>query len=100
MFSDKLLTCVDCNSDFLFSAGEQQYFSVKRLTNEPKRCASCRVLFRAKRLGKSPDSTAEVICAECGDRARVSFRPSGQRPVYCTRCFMGRKEDLTIRTAV
>lgn len=91
MYTDKSLTCVDCCSNFLFSAGEQSYFNLKGLTNEPKRCASCRVLYRAKRQGKGPESTSEVICADCGDTARVAFRPNGDRPVYCTRCYMTKK---------
>ena len=29
----------------------------------------------------------EAICANCGKRCEVPFRPSGQRPVYCRDCF-------------
>lgn len=28
-----------------------------------------------------------TTCAECGDSCEVPFRPSGDRPVYCSRCF-------------
>lgn len=26
-------------------------------------------------------------CAECGDSCQVPFRPTGERPVYCSDCF-------------
>ena len=28
-----------------------------------------------------------VVCASCGNDATVPFRPSGDRPVYCSDCF-------------
>ena len=40
-FEDKQLTCVDCESIFLFTKGEQYYFASKGLV-EPKRCSRCR----------------------------------------------------------
>jgi len=38
---DKLLRCVDCGTDFIFTAGEQRYFLSKGLSI-PKRCPECR----------------------------------------------------------
>ncbi len=38
---DKILSCVDCGADFIFSAGEQLFFSSKGLAT-PKRCPECR----------------------------------------------------------
>ena len=38
---DVTLTCVDCNTDFTFTANEQSYFRNKCLL-PPKRCPSCR----------------------------------------------------------
>ncbi len=32
-----------------------------------------------------------VICEKCGERCEVPFRPTGDKPVYCSRCF--RKGD-------
>ena len=29
-------------------------------------------------------------CKECGKEARVPFKPSGDRPVYCSECFAKR----------
>ncbi|MBU2566632.1 hypothetical protein KKG46_03675 [Patescibacteria group bacterium] len=30
-----------------------------------------------------------VVCAECGDKCQVPFRPTGDRPVLCNECFRG-----------
>ncbi len=32
-----------------------------------------------------------ATCAKCGNRCEVPFRPTGERPVYCSDCF--RKGD-------
>jgi len=36
-------------------------------------------------------SMHQAICAECGKECEVPFRPSGDKPVYCSDCF-GKKE--------
>ena len=41
-FKDKTITCCDCHEDFTFTAGEQEFYQMKGLTNEPKRCKACR----------------------------------------------------------
>lgn len=28
-----------------------------------------------------------ATCAKCGNRCEVPFRPTGERPVYCSDCF-------------
>jgi hypothetical protein len=38
---DQLITCVQCNTEFEFSAVEQEYFKNKGF-NPPKRCPQCR----------------------------------------------------------
>lgn len=39
--TDKTLTCVQCQSAFIFSAGEQEFYEQKGF-QEPKRCPDCR----------------------------------------------------------
>ncbi len=41
-FQDKILKCVDCGTDFVFTAGEQLFFRDKQFKNEPKRCKNCK----------------------------------------------------------
>ena len=40
-YRDKVLKCIDCGTDFVFTAGEQLFFHDKKFTNEPKRCKNC-----------------------------------------------------------
>ena len=39
---DKTLTCKDCGAEFIFTEGEQAFYTEKGFTNEPQRCATCR----------------------------------------------------------
>jgi hypothetical protein len=38
---DRILICVDCNEEFVFTVSAQEYFLEKGFTEEPKRCKSC-----------------------------------------------------------
>lgn len=38
---DKKIICKDCGTEFVFTAGEQEFYAQKGLT-EPKRCKECR----------------------------------------------------------
>lgn len=34
-----------------------------------------------------------AICAECNKACEVSFRPTGEKPVYCNECFRANKSE-------
>ncbi len=88
MFEDKTLTCRDCGGEFIFSAGEQEFFAEKGFTNEPSRCPECRAARKQNRgHGNRQREMHDAICAGCGAETQVPFRPSGDRPVYCRECF-------------
>ena len=55
-FQDKPLQCSDCGTTFTFGSGEQEFFASKGLTNEPKRCASCRAVRKTQRYGDGDSS--------------------------------------------
>ncbi|MBE6071757.1 MAG: cytochrome C551 [Clostridium butyricum] len=40
--TDKTIVCKDCNEEFIFSVGEQEFYKEKGFENEPIRCSSCR----------------------------------------------------------
>ena len=42
MYQDKTLTCKDCGAEFVFTAGEQEFYAEKGFQNEPQRCKACR----------------------------------------------------------
>lgn len=87
-FADKKLTCRDCNSEFLFTIGEQGFYLEKGLLNEPQRCPDCRANRRRDRTASVTSKEATIIvCASCGREASVPFVPKLDRPVYCNDCF-------------
>lgn len=81
MYQDKTLVCQGCGVEFAFTAGEQQYYASHELTNEPRRCKTCR---DARKTGRRDSS--EVVCANCGTATIVPFKPRGDKPVYCREC--------------
>ena len=90
--ADRTLTCVECGGEFIFTAGEQEFFQTRGFGNEPKRCRSCRAVRRSEQRSggmyqEGPREMYPINCAECGHDAMVPFRPRGDRPVYCSDCF-------------
>ena len=85
-FEDKTLSCRDCHQPFTFTAGEQDFFALRQLMNEPKRCPNCRLLVRLQKTGKDPSQCTEVPCDDCGAATRIPFKPTGAKPVYCAPC--------------
>lgn len=33
----------------------------------------------------------DAVCADCGNSCKVPFQPSGEKPVFCSNCFGGKK---------
>jgi len=108
-FADKTITCRDCGMDFVFTAGEQEFYASKGFVNEPTRCPACRQA-RKSSMGASGGSgsgmrdsaprgnstastgtrervTYKTTCANCGQETTVPFVPRGTKPVYCSNCF-------------
>ena len=107
-YQDRTLQCVECGSDFIFSADDQEFHASKGFENDPKRCTTCRLRRREERGGggfsdgggfsggggfssgygsRPPREMHTVVCAQCGKDAQVPFKPTGDRPVYCSDCF-------------
>lgn len=90
---DKTISCRDCGQPFVFTAGEQEFYTLRQLQNEPRRCPNCRILQRVQKSGKDSSSCTEVPCHECGTITRVPFKPTGAKPVLCTNCFHRKKSN-------
>jgi CxxC-x17-CxxC domain-containing protein len=110
---DRTLTCRDCGQQFVFTAGEQEFFHSRGLMNEPGRCPACRAARKAGRADAggyaySSESAGftgahgprgsggydrprrelfPAVCSACGKATRVPFQPRGDKPVYCSDCF-------------
>ena len=105
-FSVTTLTCVDCNTEFAFTASDQQFYADRQFS-EPRRCPACRATRKAQRgdsggssygggggggyggggYSDRPREMFSATCDSCGKEARVPFRPTGSKPVYCSDCF-------------
>jgi len=115
-FSDRDLTCRDCGQPFTFTAGEQEFYQSRGLTNDPTRCPECRRARKDARGGgggyaysSSSDGFSgtgaggprgyggggdrprremfPATCSQCGKETQVPFQPRGDKPVYCSDCF-------------
>src|ERR1700710_2529980 len=94
-FMDRLLTCSDCNGEFIFTAGEQLFFFDKQFKNDPKRCKPCKSKRAAGKVGAAATAglsrtETRTECSACGVETTVPFKPTQGRPVLCRQCFQGR----------
>ena len=98
--SDQTLRCRDCNEEFVFTVGEQEFYASHNLTNAPSRCPSCRAARKGQSSGghssrnggsREPRQMYTVICSSCGNEAQVPFQPRSDKPVYCNDCYQPQK---------
>ena len=73
MYEDKTLVCKECGKEFVFTAGEQEFYAERGFQNEPQRCKSCRDARKnaaAARLAfrSSRNLTARYIAASASQR--------------------------------
>ncbi len=101
-YQDRVLTCKDCGTQFVFTAGEQEFYASRGLMHPPGRCASCRAQRKARGGDAQPMSSGgdggyrrertqremhPAVCSSCGRETMVPFLPRGDKPVYCSSCF-------------
>ncbi|CAN5844554.1 hypothetical protein BH20CHL2_BH20CHL2_02510 [soil metagenome] len=53
--SDRTLTCRDCDQEFTFTSGEQEFYT-ERGFSEPQRCPTCRQARKSQRTQSSGSS--------------------------------------------
>ena len=107
-FLDRLLTCVDCGGEFIFTAGEQLFFFEKQFKNAPKRCRPCKFNRAGIGLKNRTGSAAAGLsrtetptdCSACGIQTTVPFKPTQGRPVLCWQCFQSSRRPTTETMAV
>ena len=90
MYEDKTLICKDCGKEFVFTAGEQEFYAEKGFQNEPQRCKECRTA--RKNAAKPARELFTAVCAKCGKEAKIPFEPKSDKPVYCSECFAAMKQ--------
>ncbi len=108
------MACRDCGQDFIWTAGEQEFYAQRGLTNEPRRCPDCRRARKSQSGGGGYASGGgygeggygnsggydrpqrqmfAAVCSECGKETQVPFQPRGDKPVYCSDCFASRRQS-------
>jgi len=108
-FTDQTLTCRDCGNPFTWTAGEQEFYQARGLTNQPRRCPDCRQQRKSSGGGYSggagygggggggggfergPRQMYPATCDNCGKQTEVPFQPTTGKPVYCSDCFRERR---------
>jgi CxxC-x17-CxxC domain-containing protein len=90
IITDRVLKCIDCSAEFLFTAGEQLFFYDKEFKNDPKHCKRCKA--KSTSGGRTARSETRTTCSECGEETTVPFKPTQGRPVLCRLCF--RKQGI------
>jgi len=89
-FKDKTLTCRDCNQEFVWTGGEQDFYKQKGFDNPPSRCRICRGKYKAAReqFGRVE---SKITCKKCGKESTVPFVPRDPNTVLCRECFQADK---------
>jgi CxxC-x17-CxxC domain-containing protein len=85
------LNCKGCGEDFVFTAGEQEFYAEKGFQNEPKMCKACRAA--RKNAGRGQREMFDAVCADCGAECKVPFNPTEGKAVYCSACYAARREN-------
>ena len=75
MFEDKTLVCKDCGKEFVWTAGEQEFYASRGFENQPQRCKPCR---DARKNGGARSNSGErqmfdAVCAACGKALQGSL---------------------------
>jgi CxxC-x17-CxxC domain-containing protein len=95
-FEDSSIQCIDCREQFVWTSGEQAFYSAKGLTNPPKRCKNCKkeknkrldAIEHARATGQRYRVDIKAQCARCEKMTTIPFYPSQGRPVYCRACYI------------
>ena len=80
MFEDKTLVCKECGNEFVFTAGEQEFYAARGFQNEPQRCKACRDA--RKNAARGPVSISPLSALPAAARPRCPSSPSPT--VLCT----------------
>src|SRR3954469_23132617 len=88
-FQDRILTCVDCSGEFVWTAGEQLFFADKNFKNEPKRCKACKAkrATRAASPGIRERVETQASWSACGKDTGVPCRRTQGGPGCCKEGF-------------
>ena len=83
-YQDKTLVCKDCGKEFMWTAGEQDFFAKKGFNNKPTRCKDCRKQNRTKVEAEY----YKIECTNCHQIGEAMFKPKDpEADIFCKKCF-------------
>ena len=92
MYEDKTLVCKECGNEFVFTAGEQEFYAEKGFVNEPQRCKACRqaqlnrLVSFLKQLAQSAAALQRFLSSQWKARLTIAAialqRESNNRQTY------------------
>ena len=74
MYEDKTLVCKECGKEFVFTAGEQEFYAERGFQNEPQRCKACRDARKNATRGPREYFTAMSNCSFYMQMSSSPFR--------------------------
>ena len=80
MYEDKTLVCKDCGNEFVFTAGEQEFYASRGFENEPQRCKACRDA--RKNAGRGTRGCSPLCVPPAARKPRALQSPA--KTVLCT----------------
>ena len=86
--SVKSLTCL---LKLAFLSGYQTTFSMGHFPGDDRRGGGFKKRWDSERRG--PATLHKATCSECGKECEVPFRPTGDRPIFCSDCFAKKRAD-------
>jgi hypothetical protein len=57
----KILICVECGQEFVFTVNAQEYFAERGYTEDPKRCKHCYMIHKRDKRPNSTSMEAEKV---------------------------------------
>lgn len=62
----RILVCVECKEEFVFTAAAQEYFDDKGFYQDPKRCKSCHLARKRRQRNGETESTGTEVPVDVG----------------------------------
>jgi CxxC-x17-CxxC domain-containing protein len=96
VYADRTIGCLNCGSEFAFTAGEQEFYAQRGFTEAPKRCPRCRAARKAQRqagvglgMGVGTHGTPAAYTGGYGSMSggyQVEYRERRPRELFSAVC--------------
>lgn len=98
-YLDRTLICRDCGKNFVWTSGEQRFFSAKGFSHPPSRCKEHRLKHKAQLRGIRAlpfRKEYDIICPSCNKPGKVPFDPTTKEALLCADCFLAQRSAKAV----